>query len=159
MGWNFPATNPKSFLYFSKNFFLISRWNLQFSNPKIAKFPPLKNVRFFWKNFFPMSWEDCWWSCKIKNVPGWLLIKHKMKKVFILWDDCWLSMNWKKKKSKLKMIADLPCLTNVLNPSVIYKTIFHLKEQMSYMYPKKEIKFFKIKICSYNSSKMFFVIL
>ena len=57
------------------------------------------------------------------------------------------------------MIADLTCLTNVLNPSVIYKTIFQLKEQMSYMYPKKEIKFFKIKICSYNSSKMFFVIL
>ena len=57
------------------------------------------------------------------------------------------------------MIADLTCLTNVLNPSVIYKTIFHLKEKMSYMYPKKEIKFFKIKICSYNSSKMFFVIL
>ena len=57
------------------------------------------------------------------------------------------------------MIADLVCLTNVLNPSMIYKIIFYLKEKMSYMYPKKEIKFSKMKIRSYNSSKMFFVIL
>ena len=40
------------------------------------------------------------------------------------------------------MITDLVCLTNILNPTAICKTIFYLKEKMSYTYPKKEINFF-----------------